>query len=147
MPNPGFSSGGLARLTLLWLAAILPLRNLASPLSCASRSKNSDHNSASDSLLDTPPVGLVRPKSEFNAGVLGVRRNGEIGTLNVPLDVPGRARPACSRCSNVEIQSDIYIYMYMYINGKLTFCPSKKRCYKLENLELLGITPIERKEM
>lgn len=63
--------------------------------SLASCSRKSDHSSASDSFF-VPPSGK---KSVDNAGVLGVLCHGEIGTLRLGLDAPGRARPACSRCS------------------------------------------------
>lgn len=40
-------------------------------------------------------------KSFAGVGVLGVRCIGELGTRSLPEapDAPGRARPACSRCS------------------------------------------------
>ena len=63
--------------------------------SCASCSKKSDHSSARDSFL-VPPSGK---NSVDNAGVLGVRCHGDTGTLRFGLEAPGRARPACSRCS------------------------------------------------
>ena len=63
--------------------------------SWASCSKKSDHNSASDSFR-VPPSGK---KSVDSAGVLGVRCQGEIGILRFGFEAPGRARPACSRCS------------------------------------------------
>jgi hypothetical protein len=62
--------------------------------SCDSRSKKSDHSSARDSLL-------VRVSSCESDGVLGVRRNGDMGTRSALLDAPGRAKPACSFCSAV----------------------------------------------
>ena len=68
---------------------------LAFPVS-ASCSKKLDHNSASVSLLDAP----LSINSVARLGVLGVR-NGVPGTRSLPgmLEVPGRASPACSRCS------------------------------------------------
>jgi hypothetical protein len=38
---------------------------------------------------------------DASEGVLGVRRNGDMGTPSLD-DVPGRARPACSFCSGVS---------------------------------------------
>ena len=64
-------------------------------LSCASCSRKSDHRSASDSFR-VPPSGK---KSVERAGVLGVRCHGDTGTLAFGFEAPGRARPACSRCS------------------------------------------------
>jgi hypothetical protein len=105
----------------------LPVRDfpfpfsLAAPLSC---SRNPCHSSAKLSLLagllaTPPPAG---PSGKYsppvNAGVLGVRcTSGECGggggrrLAVIPLIVdeevevvvpPGRARPACSRCSSVQ---------------------------------------------
>lgn len=63
--------------------------------SCASCSKKSDQSSARDSFL-VPPSGK---KSVDRAGVLGVLCHGDKGTRRFRFDAPGRARPACSRCS------------------------------------------------
>lgn len=63
--------------------------------SCASCSKKSDQSSARDSFL-VPPSGK---KSVDKAGVLGVLCHGDKGTRRLGFDAPGRARPACSRCS------------------------------------------------
>lgn len=63
--------------------------------SWASCSKKSDQSSANDSFL----VPLSGKKSVDNAGVLGVRCQGDTGTLKLGFDAPGRARPACSLCS------------------------------------------------
>lgn len=62
----------------------------------ASCSRKLDHSSANVSLLEAP----LSMNSVARFGVLGVRR-GVPGTRSFPgiLDVPGRARPACSRCS------------------------------------------------
>jgi hypothetical protein len=62
----------------------------------ASCSRKLDHSSASVSLLEAP----LSMNSVARFGVLGVRR-GVPGTRSFPgiLEVPGRARPACSRCS------------------------------------------------
>lgn len=62
----------------------------------ASCSRKLDHSSARVSLLEAP----LSMKSVARLGVLGVRI-GVPGTRNLPgiLDVPGRASPACSRCS------------------------------------------------
>ena len=63
--------------------------------SCASCSKKSDQSSARDSFL-VPPSGK---NSVDKAGVLGVLCHGDKGTRRLGFDAPGRARPACSRCS------------------------------------------------
>lgn len=94
-PDPLLSDVGLVTTLGLREPIMLGLRAPATPPSCASRSRKSDHSSASDSLLD-PPSGM---KSEDSDGVLGVRRNGESGILSVAFDAPGRASPACSLCS------------------------------------------------
>ena len=65
--------------------------------SCASCSRKSDQSSASDSFL----LPLSGKKSVDNAGVLGVRCQGDSGTLRLGFEAPGRARPACSRWSAV----------------------------------------------
>jgi len=100
MPSPDWScrGEGLVTLALLCPTAELPRRPPAD--SSASRSRKSDHSSARDSLLD--PVGLLT-KSDVRPGVLGVRRNGDSGTRSCAFDAPGLARPACSRCSVVEL--------------------------------------------
>lgn len=64
--------------------------------SCASCSRKLDHKSASDSFL----LLLSRKRSVDRDGVLGVRCQGDSGTLRLRFDVPGLARPACSRCSS-----------------------------------------------
>lgn len=61
----------------------------------ASCSKKSDQSSAKDSFL----LPLSGKKSLDSEGVLGVRCHGETGIFRDGLDAPGRARPACSRCS------------------------------------------------
>ena len=63
--------------------------------SCASCSRKSDQSSARDSFR-VPPSGK---KSVDKAGVLGVLCHGDKGTRRFGLEAPGRARPACSRCS------------------------------------------------
>lgn len=69
----------------------------------ASCSRKLDHNSASVSLLDA----LLSINSVARLGVLGVRR-GVPGTRSLPvLEVPGRARPACSRCSGSVIRESV----------------------------------------
>ena len=65
--------------------------------SCASCSRKSDQSSARDSFL-VPPSGK---KSVERAGVLGVLCHGDNGTRRFGFDAPGRARPACSRCSAI----------------------------------------------
>ena len=64
--------------------------------SCASCSRKLDHKSASDSFL----LLLSGKRSVDIDGVLGVRCQGESGTLRLRFDAPGLARPACSRCSS-----------------------------------------------
>jgi hypothetical protein len=71
------------------------------------RSKKPAHRSARDSL---PEVGTgSEKKSVFRDGVLGVLWKGEVGRRSVLLEVPGRARPACSRCSSVQFKSPAII--------------------------------------
>lgn len=69
----------------------------------ASCSKKLDHSSASVSLLEGP----LSMNSVARFGVLGVRR-GVPGTRSLPgiFEVPGRARPACSRCSICEVSEE-----------------------------------------
>ena len=65
------------------------------------RSRKPAHRSASDSF---PEVGVGSEKnSVFRDGVLGVRWNGETGSRSELPDAPGRAKPACSRCSSVQL--------------------------------------------
>lgn len=71
--------------------------------SCASCSKKSDQSSARDSFL-VPPSGK---KSVDKAGVLGVLCHGDKGTRRFGFDAPGRARPACSRCSTVVSEQSL----------------------------------------
>lgn len=70
----------------------------------ASCSKKLDQSSASVSLLDAP----LSINSVAKLGVLGVR-NGVPGTRSLPgiLEVPGRASPACSRCSSVFVSGEL----------------------------------------
>ena len=81
--------------------AALP-RPLASLPSAASRSKKSCHSSARDSLLLELLAINIGSVAELSEGVEGVRRKGESG-MRRPFEleaVPGRASPACSRCSD-----------------------------------------------
>ncbi len=71
--------------------------------SCASCSRKPDQSSASDSFL----LVLSGKKSVDNAGVLGVRCQGDNGTRRLGFEAPGRARPACSRWSAVMISIDV----------------------------------------
>ena len=72
--------------------------------SCASCSRKLDHKSASDSFL----LLLSRKRSVDRDGVLGVRCQGDSGTLRLRFDAPGLARPACSRCSSqVSVLSNL----------------------------------------
>lgn len=63
----------------------------------ASCSRNSDQSPASDSFRPLVSWKL----SADNEGVLGVRCQGEIGVRKLGFEAPGRASPACSRCSAV----------------------------------------------
>lgn len=67
------------------------------------RSRNPAHRSARDSRLAEVGVGSEK-NSALSDGVLGVRWNGELGRRNELLDVPGRASPACSLCSSVQLR-------------------------------------------
>lgn len=78
--------------------AVLPLLLLPTSASC---SRKLLHSSASDSLLLL--LSFIIGWSEFREGVLGVRRKGDIGIRRLPVMPPGLDRPACSRCSVVEI--------------------------------------------
>lgn len=73
------------------------LGDLGDLIPCASCSKKSDQSSARDSFLVLPSGETSVDK----AGVLGVLCQGESGTRKFGFDVPGRASPACSRCSTV----------------------------------------------
>src|SRR3569833_305139 len=72
------------------------------------RSRKLAHRSPSDSL---PDVGVGSEKnSVLSDGVLGVRWKGDVGSRRLLLaDVPGRARPACSRCSSVQFSTPAMI--------------------------------------
>ena len=68
--------------------------------SFASRSRKSDQSSANDSLLlELLAMSIGSLMLLFSEGVDGVRRNGDMGMRRLLFDAPGRARPACSRCS------------------------------------------------
>lgn len=62
---------------------------------CASCSRKFDHSSARDSLR----LEFSGKNSECMVGVLGVLWKGDIGARRRLFEPPGRARPACSRCS------------------------------------------------
>jgi hypothetical protein len=52
-----------------------------------------------------PPADEVSVmNSVLSEAVLGVRWKGESGSLREPAEVPGRARPACSRCSSDQFR-------------------------------------------
>ena len=86
--------------------------------SAASRSRKSCHSSASDSLLLELLAINMGSDIEFNDGVLGVRRKGDMGMRREePDDVPGRARPACSRCS--DYRSARFLIKQVAIDGKI----------------------------
>jgi hypothetical protein len=77
----------------------LPLLELSFP-SAASLSKKSCHSSASDSLLLELLAINMGSLTLLSEGVDGVRRKGDMGMRRPEADAPpGRARPACSRCS------------------------------------------------
>ena len=95
-PSPPLVSG-LRGAELLTLPLLLPEVEPSSAL----RSRNPVQRSANDSLL----AGGSVKNSVDNDGVLGVRWNGDTGNLRVLPDVPGRARPACSFCSSVQLSS------------------------------------------
>ena len=86
-PTPPTLVGGVAWLSLLEFA----------PSCAASFSRKFDHSSARDSLL--LPLFVALRWSMFREGVEGVRRKGESGIRRELFEAPGRARPACSRCS------------------------------------------------
>src|SRR3569833_3272343 len=72
------------------------------------RSRKLAHRSPSASLPDVG-VGSVL-FSVLCVGVLGVRWKGDVGCWRLLLaDVPGRARPACSRCSSVQFSTPAMI--------------------------------------
>jgi hypothetical protein len=95
-PSPPLVSG-LGGAELLTLPLLLPAVEPSSAL----RSRNPVHRSASDSLV----AGGSLKNSVDSEGVLGVRWNGDMGKRRLLLDVPGRARPACSFCSSVQLRS------------------------------------------
>lgn len=70
--------------------------------SSALRSRKLAHRSANDSLLAEEGVGSEK-KSVLRDGVLGVLWKGEVGRRRLLLEAPGLARPACSRCSSVQL--------------------------------------------
>lgn len=73
------------------------------------RSRNPAHRSARDSLLADVGVGSAK-NSAVRDGVLGVLWNGELGRRSELLDVPGRAKPACSLCSSVQFKRPAMIW-------------------------------------
>lgn len=84
--------------------APLPLRDTSLP-SAASRSRKSCQSSANDSLLLELLAINIGSLMLLREGVEGVRLKGDIGSRR-PEEVdavPGRARPACSRCSEGEV--------------------------------------------
>ena len=83
---------------------ILELLRLLDCPCCASCSKKFCQRSDSVSFV----AGLESVKySACKAGVLGVRWKGDEGILRDPelkAEVPGRASPACSRCSSFQFR-------------------------------------------
>lgn len=121
----------------------LPRREPSFP-SAASRSRKSCHSSASDSLLLELLAINIGSLALLSEGVEGVRRNGEEGMRSPKVDAaPGRARPACSRCSRVRVSD----YGVMRLVSRHTLCPAQQRGNELQCLELLWITPIQTKEV
>lgn len=70
--------------------------------SCALLSKKFAHRSARDSL-SLADVGSEK-MSLLRDGELGVLWKGDVGSRKLPPEPPGRARPACSRCSSVQLR-------------------------------------------
>lgn len=115
----------------------LPLRD------SDSRSRKSDHSSANDSLLLellAMSMGSLIPL--LRDGVDGVLRKGDIGMRRLVLEVPGRARPACSFCSE-ECQRPIC----RLLNLLPTITPAQQRRDQLQRLELLWVRPVDGQEM
>ena len=81
----------------------LSFLDLSSAPSSALLSRNPAHNSASVSFPVPAEDGSVM-NSVLSDAVLGVRLNGESGSLRELEAVPGRARPACSRCSSLQFR-------------------------------------------
>ena len=81
---------------LLELDTLVDLEPLV--VSDASLCKNSENCAAKESVLPLPSLVMNSVDSD---GVLGVRCQGDMGVRRFGLDAPGRARPACSRCSVV----------------------------------------------
>ena len=92
-------------LRILFVKLACRLLPVAPPIpASASRSKNSDHSSARLSFVAL--AGLSGMKSVLSEGVLGVRLNGEMGNLRLPLAKdPCRTRPACSFCSSLQLSN------------------------------------------
>ena len=103
--------------------------------SCASCSRKSDHSAANDSF-DSLRLGLSVAKSVDRDGVLGVRCQGDIGVLRFGLEAPGRARPACSRCSRKQVSFGMCWGNWV---EECTICPTEQSGNNLEYLELFGI--------
>lgn len=87
------------------VATLLALPFLDGPSlvpSCALRSRKPAQSSAKDSLslADEGSENM----SALSDGELGVRWKGERGRRKELLEPPGRASPACSRCSSVQLR-------------------------------------------
>jgi hypothetical protein len=92
-PNAPLLTGGLLGVPGLPLS--LP--------SAASLSRKSCHNSASDSLLLELLAMSMGSLALLSDAVEGVRRKPDMLGRRRPVDAaPGRARPACSRCSGMR---------------------------------------------
>src|SRR5690625_4725053 len=86
-----------------WLSLLGPFGTPA----WASCSKKFDLSSARESLLSLVVLWFSEKNSVASDGVLGVRCTGVVGILRLPkvelVVPPGRARPACSRCSVIGV--------------------------------------------
>jgi hypothetical protein len=80
---------------------VLPFLDGAREASSTLLSRKPAQRSASDSLLADVGVGSEK-NSVFSDGVLGVLWNGDEGRRRELPEAPGRANPACSRCSSVQ---------------------------------------------
>jgi hypothetical protein len=103
LPQMHFQPLVSGRVTPVAALETLSFLEAASPEpSSALRSRKPAHRSANDSFAE---VGVGSEKnSVFRDGVLGVLWNGDAGKRRLPAEAPGRARPACSRCSSVQFK-------------------------------------------
>lgn len=87
------------------------------PASSTLRSRNPAHKSARDSFCAALVDVCSAKNSVFSAGELGVRWNGDMGSLSKLEAPPGRARPACSRCSSVHSSSPAMTWRIWNLRG------------------------------